>query len=168
MPSLDPIRVSESEEDCALREELRQLLGAPSGEFFEVGATPEMIALAEDLRHEAARRRRTARHRPVRMLLAAGLPLALVFAGITSWGVHQKHRADDMAAAVMQKEQALQRAVAEAKQQQAFQLASLSLDKHPLKTAKPGTATTKPAELVIPVEHPLLPPQAETEQVKNH
>jgi len=169
MPSLDPIRISESAEDCALREELRQLLGAPAADFFEVEPTPEMIALAEDLRREAARRRRMApRRQPTWMLLAAGLPIALAFAGLASWGVQQKHRADAMAAAKVQVEQALQQAAAEVRQQQNLQLASAPAEKSPVKTAKPGTLATKPGELVIPVDHPVLPPQAETNQVKNH
>lgn len=169
MPSLDPVRFVESAEDCALREELRELLGVPASNFFGVEPTAQLIALAEDLRREAARRRRTARHRPAWMLLAAGLPLALVFAGIGTWGVQQKHRADALAAAMAQKEVEiqLQRATAaRERQSQNLQLASTATEKQPQKSSKPGT---RPAELVIPAPDPsLLPPQAQTDQVKSH
>jgi len=167
MPSLDPARLNESAEDCALREELRQLLGAPAADLFEVEVTPEMIALADDLRREATRRRRMApRQRPGWMLLAAALPLALVFAGLASWGVQQKHRADAMAEAVVQREQALQLANAQVRQQTLL-LASTSTDRTP-RSQKPGAPGSKPAELVIPVDGPVLPPQADTTTVKVH
>lgn len=104
----DPARINESAEDCDLRETLSQLLGLPARGFFEVEPTPKMIALAEDLRREALRRRHTSRRRPVWMLLAAGLPLALAVGALGSWGFQHKQRADGLAAAVAQKEVELQ------------------------------------------------------------
>lgn len=170
MSSHDPIRFAESTEDCALREELRQMLGAPSGNFFGVEPTPGLIALADDLRREAERRRRTARHRPAWMLLAAGLPLVLVFAGMASWGVQQKRRADALAADILKKEEELQRAaVIQERQNQNLQLVLAMVQKPALKGGKPGAGGPPPIELVIPIptdSHP-MPPQT-SQQVKDH
>jgi hypothetical protein len=105
MPWLDPAHQEESIEDRELRAELRGLVGLPStfeSNFFEVSPTPEMVKLADSLRAEAMRRRNTARNRPMRMLLAAGLPIALVLSGfgaLGAWGFKQKTRADHAAAA---------------------------------------------------------------------
>jgi hypothetical protein len=100
----DPARVQESAEDRELRGELGQLLGLPARDFFEAEPTPKMIALAEDLRREALRRRHTSRHRPAWMLLAAGLPIALAVGALGSWGFQHKQRADALAAAVVQRD----------------------------------------------------------------
>lgn len=100
----DPARVQESAEDRELRGELGQLLGLPARDFFEAEPTPKMIALAEDLRREALRRRHTSRHRPAWMLLAAGLPIALAVGALGSWGFQHKQRADALAATVAQRE----------------------------------------------------------------
>ncbi|MBL0211379.1 MAG: hypothetical protein IPQ13_10790 [Holophagaceae bacterium] len=103
MPWLDPARQDESTEDRELRAELRGLVGLPVGSFesnfFDVQPTPEMVKLADSLRAEALRRRNTARNRPMRLLLAAGLPVALVISGLGAWGFQQKQRADKAAAA---------------------------------------------------------------------
>ena len=167
MSSPDLYRISESAEDSALREELRQLLGAPADDLFEVQPTPEMIALAEDLRREAARRRRTAirPHSRSWMLLAAALPLAVALVGIFSWGMQQKHRADAMASMVAEKEQALQLANIQVRQQQTLLLASAAESSQP-KNAKASSA--RPAELVIPAERTALPSQADVKSVKAH
>lgn len=153
MPSLDPIPFLEPEEDRALRDELKGMLGVPENGFFEAKATPEMNALADRLRMEAARRRRQSHIRPTWMLLAAGLPIALVLAGVGSWGLAQKRRADALAATVEAKNVELQHANAEtAKVRQTnLELASNLERQQPLK-ARPATATgARPLELVIPV-----------------
>lgn len=121
----DPARAQESAEDLSLRAELSQLLKLPARGFFEAEPTPKMIALAEDLRREALRRRHTARRRPMWMLMAAGLPLALAVGALGSWGFQHKQRADALAAAMAEKEAVIQRlaartaAEAQAREQQA-------------------------------------------------
>ena len=57
MSWLEPARIHESAEDRDLRESLGQLLGFSARSFFDVEPTSKMIALAEDLRREALRRR---------------------------------------------------------------------------------------------------------------
>jgi len=169
MPSLDPIPFLEPEEDRALRDELMGLLGVPEQGFFEAKPTPEMNAMADRLRLEAMRRRRGSRIQPTWMLLAAGLPLALVFAGVASWGIQQKHRADALATTMEAKNLEIQRANAEATRvrQHNLELASNLEKQQPLK-ARPTTATgARPMELVIPAEHPTQTrPVGNTEQVK--
>lgn len=106
----DPARREEPAEDAALRLELQGMLGLPKGPAPRVEPTEAQIALAEDLRREALRRRHTPnlvplkRRRPLWTLVAAGLPLVLGLAGIGLYGVQQKRRADELAAAVRQKE----------------------------------------------------------------
>ena len=106
MPWLDPAHQEEPTEDRELRAELRGLMGLSSSSFesnfFDAQPTPDMVKLADSLRAEALRRRNTARNRPMRMLLAAGLPVALVISGfgaLGAWGYQQKNRADHAAAA---------------------------------------------------------------------
>jgi hypothetical protein len=163
----DPARHHESLEDRDLREELSQLLGLPSCGFFAATPTPKMIALAEDLRREALRRRHTSRQRPFRMLLAAGLPLALAVGALASWGFQHKQRADALAAAVAQKEIELHNlagAAASAASVQTTQVAA------PVLTAQAATShgkvKTRPnGELVLEVK-PYQTPSLDTQPVK--
>jgi len=165
----DPARIDEPAEDRTLREELRQLLGAPASNFFEVEPTPEMIALAEDLRREALRRRHTSRRQPLWMLLAAGLPLAFALTAIGSWGLQQKHRADALAATMERKDAEMQRlalvsSAAQARERQALELVANPKDP---KGDRRGRSKSRPGELVIPVDRQQLSPLPQTTQVKD-
>jgi hypothetical protein len=153
----DPARRFEPAEDVQLRAELRDLLGlgpvkAPS----TVGPTPELNALADDLRREAQRRSRTERKRPTwGLLAAAALPLLAAMGGLGTWGLQQKQRADGLVVQTQRQEQELTRLasthateVAKERQakeevQQQLQLASRKVNRK-----------TEPY-LVIPVEKPL-------------
>jgi hypothetical protein len=145
MPWLDPAHHEESAEDRELRAELRGLVGLPissfESNFFDAQPTPEMVKLADSLRAEALRRRNTARNRPMRMLLAAGLPMALVISGLGAWGVQQKHRADRAAAA------AVVAAAEKDKAQRANEssLAQVSRDRDGRATSRKGTTPVIPA-----------------------
>lgn len=153
----DPARRFEPAEDVQLRAELRDLLGlGPVAAKASAAPDPELTALAEDLRREAQRRRRTERKRPTwGLLAAAALPLLAVLAGMGTWGFQQKQRADGLALQAQHQEQELTRLAAthaaelarerQAKEEvlQQFQLAS-----------KNGGRKAEPY-LVIPVEKPL-------------
>ncbi len=114
MPWLDPARQDESAEDRELRAELRGLVGLPissfESNFFEATPTPDMVKLAENLRAESLRRRNTARRRPLWMLMAAGLPVALLVSGLGVWGIQQKQKADVLAAAAAAEKTKVERA----------------------------------------------------------
>jgi hypothetical protein len=166
----DPARIHESDEDRDLREEVSQLLGLPARRFFEVEPTPKMIALAEDLRREALRRQHTSRRRPVWMLLAAGLPLALAITAMGSWGLEHKHRADALTAAMAQKESELQRlakasAAAQVKEAQA-PVVAVSAPALAQNSATPVKVKTRPGELVIEVKPSSSPMPTQTQTVK--
>lgn len=158
MPWLDPAR-HESQEDQALRAELRGLLGVPEMPLLAAEPSPELAALADSLRQEAERRRRVVPlRRPSRLLLAAGLPFALAAVGLGAWGFAQKHRADTLAqdleaqrqnheAQLVAVRQELTRAQEDARVQPALQTAQ--------KAIRP--AEPKGKELVIPVDKAPLP-----------
>jgi len=153
----DPARRFEPAEDVQLRAELRDLLGlAPAVASAPAAPSPELTALAEDLRREAQRRSRTERKRPTWGLLAtAALPLLAALVGLGTWGFQQKHRADELVAQSQQQQQELARLAAfhatelakerqvKEEVQQQLQLAS-----------KKGGRKAEPY-LVIPVEKPL-------------
>jgi hypothetical protein len=189
MPWPEPVRRFESPEDRELRAELTELLGyrpaqgAGPVNFFGAKPTPELIALAEKLRAEAQRRRNTARRRPVWLLAAAGLPIALALTGLGTWGVQQKRKAEAAAAAV----QAMEERARHAKEASEAELhrsrehglqqgGSLQLAAAP-GTARPATeAQAKDAARkgrkrldpypVIPVERGVVPGPAGTTPVK--
>lgn len=153
----DPARRFEPAEDVQLRAELRDLLGlGPVAAKASAEPSAELAALAEDLRREALRRRRTERRRPSwGLMAAAALPLLAVLAGLGTWGLHQKQRADDLAAQAQQQSQELTRLVAAhasevAKERQAKEEVQQQLQL----ASRKGSRKTEPY-LVIPVEKPM-------------
>jgi hypothetical protein len=169
MSWLDPQRSQEATSDTALREELRALLGMEPRNYFESEPTPELMVLADDLRREARRRNHTARTRSHWMLMAAALPLALAFGGVSFWGISQKHKAEDLASKVAQRETEIAHLSATVKHlgepgasQQPEQPQALLASHH-----KPSRAP-RGKELVIPVVKPEGQIPQDTQQVKAH
>jgi len=167
MSWLDPQRSQEPASETALREELRALLGVKRVNYFETEPTPELIALADDLRREALRRHHTARKRSHWMLMAAALALALAFGGVSLWGIAQKHKAEDLAAAVQQTRTELARLSAAVKVLDQHAPAAVQASQPLLAGKKPAKAP-KGRELVIPIEHPAGQIPQDTQQVKAH
>jgi hypothetical protein len=164
----DSQRFSEPASETALREELRGLLGWEARNYFESEPTPELVALAEDLRREARRRNHTARNRSHWMLLAAAVPLALAFGGVSLWGIKQKHRAEDLAAAVVQREVEIARM---ASSQKAPAIPATTPQKPETllaSAAKPASKSPKPKQLVIQLDQPTRQVVSDTQQVKAH
>jgi outer membrane murein-binding lipoprotein Lpp len=173
----DPARALEPESDTALRNELRGLLGLPEPEtsYFEAEPTPELIALADDLRREALRRNHTARRKTSWMLLAAALPFALALGGVGVWGVGQKHKADQLASAVAHQEAEIQQLAAAQQHQAPAAAAAQALPAHvPAAKGQPSQVLlmgrtaprNKAKELVIPVQRSPEPTANDTERVK--
>lgn len=165
MPWLDPARRFEPADDRELRDELRDLLGVKpeTTNFFGVEPTPELVALADKLRSEAERRRRTDRTRPLWTLLAAGLPIALLLGGMGAWGHQQQRRANQLAAEVQRRERDTQQAAA-------AQL-ELSRTRAALQQARAEVQANQGPKkrergLVIPIERTPGFGQAETQAVK--
>jgi len=169
----DPARSLEPESETTLRNELRGLLGmpAPATSYFETEPTPELIKLADDLKHEAQRRNRTFRKKNSWMLMAAALPFALAVGGVGVWGVSQKRKVDQLAAAVAQQQAQIQRLAATQQQPQPAGI--------PAPVAGPAARTQphvllvgqaaprrKPKELVIPVQRSAEPNANDTQRVK--
>ncbi|HEX4846209.1 MAG TPA: hypothetical protein VFV26_08320 [Geothrix sp.] len=153
----DPARRFEPAEDVQLRAELRDLLGlGPVAAKASVAPDAELTALAEDLRREAQRRRRTERKRPTwGLLAAAALPLLAVLAGLGTWGFQQKQRADGLALQAQRQEQELTQLAAlhateVARERQAREAVQEQLQL----ASKKGGRKAEPY-LVIPVEKPL-------------
>jgi hypothetical protein len=153
----DPARRFEPVEDVQLRGELGDLLGlGPAMAPSLAEPTPELKALADDLRREAQRRSRTQRRRPTwGLLAAAALPLLMALAGLGTWGFQQKQRADDLALQAQRQEQELSRLAAThatevAKERQAKEEVQQQLQL----ASKKGGRKAEPY-LVIPVEKPL-------------
>ena len=153
----DPARRFEPAEDVQLRAELRDLLGlGPVATPVAMEPTPELKALADDLRREAQRRSRTERKRPSWGLLAvAALPLLAALAGLGTWGYQQKQRADGLVAQTQRQEQELTRlAAAQATEAAKGQPAKDEAQAQPQLASRKGGRKTEPY-LVIPVEKPL-------------
>ncbi|MDP2877323.1 MAG: hypothetical protein Q8O00_14145 [Holophaga sp.] len=168
MPWLETARLDEPAEDRALREELRGLLGGPAPNFFQAEVTPELVALAEDLRREAQRRRNTARRKPNWMLMAAALPFALVLTGLGAWGIQQKQRADVLA-------QDLARQTNDYRQQLVAASAQIKTERQAkdelvraIQKEDPKAFRRFGKELVIPIDRNSIPAATNTQQVKGN
>jgi hypothetical protein len=164
----DPARRFEPAEDVQLRAELRDLLGlGAQPESKAAEATPELLALADDLRREAQRRSRTQRKRPTwGLLAAAALPVLAALAGLSSWGFQQKQRADTLAVQARQQEQQLTllastHATEVARERQAKEQVIQQLQ---LASRREGRKTEP--YLVIPVEKPLKTGMDDYQRVK--
>ncbi len=168
MSWLDPQRSEEPSSDTALRLELRTLLGMKPRNYFESEPTPELIALADDLRREAKRRNHTARSRSHWMLMAAAVPLALAFGGVSLWGIAQKHKADDLSAAMEQQRAEITRLANSIKQPAAPNSTEAPQPQSLLAGRKIAPKAPKAKELVIPIEHPAGQIPQDTQQVKAH
>lgn len=157
MPWSDPARRFEPATDVALRAELRDLLGlgAPA-EAQAPAPTPELTALADDLRREALRRNRTQRHRPTwGLLAAAALPLLAAIAGLGTWGVHQKQRAESLALQTQRQEQELTRLAASHATEVARERQAKEVAQQQLQLASRKSGVKGDPYLVIPIEKPL-------------
>lgn len=167
MSWLEPARRDESAEDRALREELRGLLGAPTPDFFEAEVTPEMVALAEELRREALRRRNTARRKPSWMLLAAAaLPFAFAVAGMGAWGFHQKQRADQLAQDMARQADSHQQQLVAVSNQVKQEREAREELVRAIQKEGPQAVRRYGKELVIPVDRNPIPGAAHTQVVK--
>lgn len=166
MPWLDPSRRFESAEDRELRDELRDLLGvAPEpANFFGVEPTPELVALADKLRSEAERRRRTDRTRPLWTLLAAALPIALVLGGLSVWGHQQERRANQLAAEIQRRERETQQGAAA---QLELTRTRAALEQARAEVQARQIPKKREHGLVIPVERTQGFPAPETQAVKS-
>lgn len=168
MPMLDPIRRFEPAEDVQLRAELRDLLGlGPQDLAPAAPPSPELVALAEDLRREAWRRSRTEHRRPTwGLLAAAALPLLAALTGLGVWGHQQKQRADALALQAQRQEQELVRlasthATEVARERQAKEAMAQKLQVAARQSPRQGEPY-----LVIPVERPVRVAAEGYQQVK--
>ncbi len=168
MPRLDPVRRFEPAEDVQLRAELRDLLGLGDEDAPPAAVpTPELKALAEDIRREAWRRNRTERKRPTwGLLAAAALPLLVALGGLGTWGHQQKQRADALALQAQRQEQTLQQlATTHASEVARERRAKEEVQQKLQIASKQGNRKGEPY-LVIPVEKPLRVGSEDYQRVK--
>jgi len=164
----DPARRFEPAEDLQLRAELRDLLGlGPALAPQAVEPTPELKALADDLRREAQRRSRTERKRPTwGLLAAAALPLLATLAGLGTWGLQQKQRADALAAQSQRQEQELTRIAATHATEVAQERQAKAVIQQQLQLASKKSGQRPEPYLVIPVEKPVKVAGEDYQRVK--
>lgn len=162
----DPNRRFEPAEDAALRAELGELLGleAPAAPSRRE-PTPELIHLAEELRKEAQRRRRTERRRPSWGLMAAAvIPLVAGMAAFGAWGAVQQRKAEALAEKAQQAER-LER-VAEAHRLALAKEREARVQMHQELVKAAARQGRKVPELVIPAEDPIRMPGGDQTLVK--
>ncbi len=166
----DPARRFEPAEDVQMRAELRDLLGlGASAEIQAVEPTPELKALADDLRREALRRSRTQRRRPSwGLLAAAALPLLAALAGLGNWGIQQKQRADELAVQTQRQEQELTRLAASHATEVARERQAKEEVQQKLQLASRKSSPKAEPYLVIPVEKPLKGVSEDYQRVKQN
>ena len=166
----DPARRFEPAEDVQLRSELRDLLGlGPLAAPTETQPTPELKALADDLRREAQRRSRTERKRPTwGLLAAAALPLLMALAGLGTWGVQQKQRADELAVQAQRQEQELTRLATTHATEVARERQAKEEVQQQLQLASRKSNRRVEPYLVIPVEKPLKVGTDDYQRVKQN
>jgi hypothetical protein len=166
----DPARRFEPAEDVQLRAELRDLLGlGPVMVPSTSASNAELTALADDLRREAQRRSRTQRKRPTwGLLAAAALPLLATLAGLGTWGLQQKQRADGLAVQAQRQEQELTRLASSHATEVARERQVVEQVRQQLQIAsKKGGRKSEPY-LVIPVEKPLRVGAEDYQRVKQN
>lgn len=152
----DPARRFEPAEDVQLRAELRDLLGLGPVAAAAPAPSAELTALADDLRREALRRRRTERKRPTwGLLAAAALPLLAALAGLGTWGFQQKQRADALALQTQQQSAELTRLAASHATEVARERQAKEEVQQQLQLASRKGGRKAEPYLVIPVEKPL-------------
>ena len=132
-----------------------------------VEPTPELKALADDLRREALRRSRTQRQRPSwGLLAAAALPLLAALAGLGNWGIQQKHRADELTVQAQRQEQELTRLAASHATEVARERQAKEEVQQKLQLASRKSSPKTEPYLVIPVEKPLKGVSDDYQRVK--
>ena len=174
----DPSRRFEPAEDVELRSELRGLLGLSELDAVSASASDaalpdaELIALADSL-HREAERRRHAMLRPRsawKLAAAAGLPILFGLGAVGLWGVQQKHRADDLASRMADKDAQIQR-IASEKDSATLELAQERAAKEDaqaklVQVAEKLSPRDRQPYLVIPAKKPVGAEVMETLRVK--
>ncbi len=167
----DPARRFEPAEDVQLRAELRDLLGLgaqlETQPSMAAEASPELTALAEDLRREAQRRSRTQRKQPTwGLLAAAALPILAALGGLSGWGLQQKHRADALALQTQAQEQQLTQLASTHATEVARERQAKEAVVHQLQLASQRPGRRFEQNLVIPVEKPVKGGSEDFQRVK--
>lgn len=161
----DPARRFEPAEDKALRAELSDLLGLEPQQPSPAEPTPELTLLAEELRKEALRRRRTERRRPSWGFMAAAVLPLLAGMGVLGWWGHQQQRKAEALAAQAQRVMELER-VNEARRLALVKEREARQQMHEELVRVAAKQGRKIPELVIPAEDPIVLPNAGQERVK--
>jgi len=100
--------------------------------------------------------------------MAAALPLALAFGGVSLWGIAQKHKAEDLASSMARKDLELALLAATVKHQEEHAPHAAAQPQPLLAAHRKPARTLKGKELVIPVERPESQIPQGTQAVKDH